>query len=249
MTAFNCLKRSMSFYRRYWMDKIDSISVFLERNHETFFLHISLPDSGTERHEINLTSWTGERFRLKFQQNVWMRSKQELRYTWVNVKKKQCIYLLPPANEVWGKVIFLHQFVILFTGGVCMVSPGGDAWLLWGGHAWLLRRGGMCDCSRGPCLVLFGGGACVVLFGGVCVVLFGGVCVVLFRGACVVLFGGACVVFSVFSDTMRYGQWAGGTHPTGMHSCCYCSCWVDKSIHPHCHGNWTGKSTEWTAAV
>ena len=28
-------------------------------------------------------------------------------------------YLLPPANEVWGKVIFLHLFVILFTGGVC----------------------------------------------------------------------------------------------------------------------------------
>ena len=26
--------------------------------------------------------------------------------------------LLPPANEVWGKVIFLHLFVILFTGGV-----------------------------------------------------------------------------------------------------------------------------------
>ena len=24
---------------------------------------------------------------------------------------------LPPANEVWGKVIFLHLFVILFTGG------------------------------------------------------------------------------------------------------------------------------------
>ena len=31
-------------------------------------------------------------------------------------------YLLPPANEVWGKVIFLHLFVILFTGG-CLV-PG-----------------------------------------------------------------------------------------------------------------------------
>ena len=31
-----------------------------------------------------------------------------------------CIYL-PPANEVWGKVIFLHLFVILFTGGgVCL---------------------------------------------------------------------------------------------------------------------------------
>ena len=25
--------------------------------------------------------------------------------------------LLAPANEVWGKVIFLHLFVILFTGG------------------------------------------------------------------------------------------------------------------------------------
>ena len=33
-----------------------------------------------------------------------------------------CLYftLLPPANEVWGKVIFLRLFVILFTGGVCL---------------------------------------------------------------------------------------------------------------------------------
>ena len=28
-----------------------------------------------------------------------------------------CETFLPPANEVWGKVIFLHLFVILFTGG------------------------------------------------------------------------------------------------------------------------------------
>ena len=27
------------------------------------------------------------------------------------------IVSLPPANEVWGKVIFLHLFVILFMGG------------------------------------------------------------------------------------------------------------------------------------
>ena len=27
-------------------------------------------------------------------------------------------HLLPPADEVWGKVIFLQLFVILFTGGV-----------------------------------------------------------------------------------------------------------------------------------
>ena len=29
----------------------------------------------------------------------------------------QMAYLLPPTNEVWGKVIFLHLSVILFTGG------------------------------------------------------------------------------------------------------------------------------------
>ena len=28
--------------------------------------------------------------------------------------------LLPPANEVWDKVIFFHLSVILFTGGVCL---------------------------------------------------------------------------------------------------------------------------------
>ena len=146
---------------------------------------------------------------------------------------------LPPANEVWGKVIFLHQFVILFTGGVCGCS-GGVCVVAPGGHAWLLQRGacvvawgGMCGCSRGACVVLFGE-PCVVLLGGCawfylggCAWFYsggmhgfiqGGVCGFI-RGACMVLFGGACVVFSVFSDTMRYGQSAGGTHPTGMHSC------------------------------
>ena len=72
--------------------------------------------------------------------------------------------LLPPANEVWGMVIFLHLFVILFTGGgacvvaqagACVVAPGGCAWLLWGacvvarGRAWLLQ---------GACMVARGGG-------------------------------------------------------------------------------------------
>ena len=33
--------------------------------------------------------------------------------------------LLPPANEVWGKVIFLHLCVILFTGGVPGQVPPG----------------------------------------------------------------------------------------------------------------------------
>ena len=30
--------------------------------------------------------------------------------------------LLSPANEVWGKVMFLRLCVILFTGGICMMS-------------------------------------------------------------------------------------------------------------------------------
>ena len=33
------------------------------------------------------------------------------------VTKYRTDTFLPPANEVWGKVIFLHLFVILFTGG------------------------------------------------------------------------------------------------------------------------------------
>ena len=37
--------------------------------------------------------------------------------------------LLPPANEVWGKVMFLHLSVILFTGG------GGSAPLHAGIHS------------------------------------------------------------------------------------------------------------------
>ena len=50
---------------------------------------------------------------------------------------------LPPANEVWGKVIFLHVCVILSMEGAVCVVAGGLAWL-WGGcvvvggHVWLL---------------------------------------------------------------------------------------------------------------
>ena len=51
---------------------------------------------------------------------------------------KQDNQIVTAANEVWGKVIFLHLFVILFTGGeVC--SRGGSG------------PGGGCACSRGVC--------------------------------------------------------------------------------------------------
>ena len=93
---------------------------------------------------------------------------------------------LPPANEVWGKVIFLHQFVILFTGGRVWLL-GGHAWLLRGvacvvapGGAWVVAPwGGMHACSRG-CVVAPGGvrgcsgGACVVALGERVWLLWGG---------------------------------------------------------------------------
>ena len=40
-----------------------------------------------------------------------------LRYVYHFTFHVQICALLPPANEVWGKVIFLHLSVILFTGG------------------------------------------------------------------------------------------------------------------------------------
>ena len=120
---------------------------------------------------------------------------------------------LPPANEVWGKVIFLHQFVILFTrggvrgcsGGACMVAPGGHMRGCSGGGMCGCSKGGMCGCLGGACMVAWG--VCVVLFGGVHGFIQGGMHgFIQGGGACMVLFGGACMVFSVFLDTMRYGQ-------------------------------------------
>ena len=63
------------------------------------------------------------------------------------------VFLLPPANEVWGKIIFSQVSVVLFTGGACV--PGVCVWLgacMPGGvHAW--------GCA---CLGVHGRGACVV---------------------------------------------------------------------------------------
>ena len=133
--------------------------------------------------------------------------------------------------------MFLQVSVILSTGGGMRGCLGGRAWLLWGGVHGCSRgvhgySGGVCGYSGGACVVALGGHAW--LLGGVCGYSWG-VCMVAW-GACVVtsgvcawllqrgvhgclgghawLLGGVCVVF-----LMRYGQWAGDTHPTGMHSC------------------------------
>ena len=125
-------------------------------------------------------------------------------------------HLLPPANEVWGKVIFLHQFVILFTGGmhgcprgVCVVAPGGLHGFIWGacmvlfgGHAWFYSggmhgfiQGGMHGFIWGHAWFYSGGmyrfiqGACMVALGGVhgC---SGGACMVAPGGHAWLLQGG-----------------------------------------------------------
>ena len=142
-----------------------------------------------------------------------------VRYIWTgkdNPKIRTPPLFYRPQTKFGAKVIFLHQFVILFTGGACVVAPGGGV-VLFGGHLWFYS-GGVHGFSRGRAW----------FFRGVCMVFPGGMHG-FSRGACVVLLGGvqdmhsfsggACMVFSVFSDTMRYGQWAGSTHPTGMYSC------------------------------
>ena len=120
---------------------------------------------------------------------------------------------LPPATKLGHGNIFrsvCQQFCP--HGGVCMVLFGGGMYgFIWGGvHGFI----------QGACVVLFGGvrgfiwGACMVLFGGACMVFIRGACMVLFGGRHAWFYsggmhgfiGGACVVFSVFLDTMRYGQ-------------------------------------------
>ena len=127
----------------------------------------------------------------------------------------------------------------LLTGGACMVahrggvrgcSQGGVCGC-WRGGMHGCSRGGVCGCSRG-CVWLLMGGMCGCSWGGVHGCSRGGVCGCSQGGVCgcsrggmrgcsqgghawLLTGGGACVFF--FS--MRYGQWAGGTHPTGMHSC------------------------------
>ena len=112
----------------------------------------------------------------------------------------------------WGKVIFSEACVKNSVHGGGGGEHGRGAWVagdihggsgrracvvggMHGGHAW---QGGVC--GRGD---VHGRGACMVW-----TYVEGGVCG---RGH---VWQGACV-----ADTTRYSQWAGGTHPTGMHSC------------------------------
>ena len=61
-----------------------------------------------------------------------------------------CYLYLPPANEVWGKVMFLQVSAILFTGGAWSRRgvPGPGGWGPGPRGAW----------SQGGCLVREGSG-------------------------------------------------------------------------------------------
>ena len=137
--------------------------------------------------------------------------------------------LLPPANVVCEGYIFtgvcdsvnrggVHGFI----WGVCVVLFGGVCGFI-GGHVWFYS-GGVHGFIRGRVWFYPRGHAWFYLgdmrgfIRGACMVLFGG-CAWFYSGSVHGFIWGACVVFPVFSDTMRYGQWAGGMHPTGMHSC------------------------------
>ena len=133
------------------------------------------------------------------------------------------IYLLPPANEVWGKVIFtpvchsVHRGACMVgSGGVCMVAPRGACMVALGGMCGCSQGGmhgcsqggmhgcswgGICGCSQG-CVCLLPGRACVValerhvwLLRGACMVAWGVVHGFIW-GACVVLFGGHAWFYS-----------------------------------------------------
>ena len=67
------------------------------------------------------------------------------------------LLFLPPANEVWGKIMFLHLCVILFT-----VGGGGEVSVpaCTTGH---MKNGGLCPgglCPRGLCPWGYLGGLC-----------------------------------------------------------------------------------------
>ena len=142
---------------------------------------------------------------------------------------------LPPANEVWGKVIFLHLFVILFTGGACVVAPGEGGMRGCSGGGMHGCSGGVCGCSGGSawlfggCAWLLGGcawllqggwGACVVALGGY-VWLLGGRHTWLLQGVCVVAQGGVrgCL------GGCAWLLWG------GMHGCSGGACMVARGGH------------------
>ena len=66
----------------------------------------------------------------------------------VSIKQANKLLFLPPAKEVWGKVMFLHLCVILFTGGDWLPSmhhrSHDQGVCLWGVCLWEICLWGVC---------------------------------------------------------------------------------------------------------
>ena len=139
--------------------------------------------------------------------HLWMRDNPHPHPNYFFMFKFTALYW--PSTNLWEGNIYRPQTkfakVMFLQVSVCP-QEGRRAWLLQGGHAWLLPGGGVHGCSQGACMVAPRGhvwllpGGCVWQRGGMHGK--GGM-----RGE-----GGECVVCTV-------SHCAGGTHPTGMHSC------------------------------
>ena len=126
------------------------------------------------------------------------------------------IILITGRNEVLAKVIFLHLFVILFTGGLQFFRGGSSKFP--GGVSPNFRGGGGVSHFRGGFQIFGGRGVPPNFWEGVSPNFRGGP---IFWGGGVLQFLGGSPNFSgggglQFSE---YGQCSAGTHPTGMHSC------------------------------
>ena len=141
----------------------------------------------------------------------------------------------------WGACMVARGHVWLLQGGMhgcswgaCVVAlggvhgcSGGHAWLLPGGCVWLLQGAcmvaprGVRGCSGGACMVLRG--ACVVApRGGL--VAWGGMCgffdeIRSMSGRYTSYWNAFLFPFAFTINLPPLSQCAGGTHPTGMHSC------------------------------
>ena len=148
---------------------------------------------------------THRMFKIGFSFHTWLSVwKQVPRKLKIKIKSNYNFYVYYRPQTKFAKVMFLQVSVCPQGGmhgrGTCMA----------GGHAWqgACMTGGMC--GTGACMAgergVHGGGVCMA----------GGHA----WWGCAWQGGhtwwGACM-----ADTTRYSQWAGGTHPTGMHSCIY----------------------------
>ena len=101
-----------------------------------------------DRFKVGKLEWRGRHDFMNKQEQLIQPAKSN--------KHLHSLHFSPPANEGWGKVIFLHLFVILFTGVVH--GPGGGAWsrgvCAWSGRGCMVPGGclvpGGWSGGRGP---------------------------------------------------------------------------------------------------